>query len=110
MNLEKSLEVSLLNDFYGKLLTDKQEAMLVDYFDNNMSLAEIAENNGVTRQAIRDSLVKSQKLLYEFEEKLGFMKKNLGLKAKLTEILLNDTLTLKECKQKLKALLDEWED
>ena len=108
MNLENSLEISLINEFYGNLLTEKQKDMIIDYFDNNMSLAEIAENHNISRQAVRDSLVKSQKLLYEFEAKLGFKHKYSTLKNAIFELTQKD-LTKDEYDKELKNLLNLWE-
>ena len=68
--MEKNIEISILLDIYGSLLTDKQFEMLNDYYNNDYSLAEIAENYSITRQAVRDDLKKGEKKLYNFEEKL----------------------------------------
>ena len=75
--MEKKIKVSLLLDIYGKLLTDKQYQMLDDYYNNDLSLAEVAENAGITRQAVRDNLLKGEKNLNEYEQKLGLLKKSL---------------------------------
>ena len=75
--MEKNIKVSLLLDIYGKLLTDKQYQMLDDYYNNDLSLAEVAENAGITRQAVRDNLLKGEKNLNEYEQKLGLLKKSL---------------------------------
>ena len=56
--MEKNIEISILLDIYGSLLTDKQFEMLNDYYNNDYSLAEIAENYSITRQAVRDDLKK----------------------------------------------------
>ena len=68
--MEKNIEIGILLDIYGSLLTDKQFEMLNDYYNNDYSLAEIAENYSITRQAVRDDLKKGEKKLYNFEEKL----------------------------------------
>jgi uncharacterized protein len=112
MNLEKSLEISLLNDFYGKLLTQKQQSILVEYYYNNMSLAEIAENFGVTRQAVLDSLKKSEKQLKNFEEVLGSVKKHNMLKQHIESLITKNktkTLSQEEVESQLKLLLNLWE-
>ena len=74
--MDKNVKVSILCDLYGKLLTEKQFEFLNDYYNNDLSLSEIAENNDITRQAVRDIIKKGEKKLFEYEEKLGIMKKN----------------------------------
>ncbi|MDE5841605.1 MAG: DNA-binding protein, partial [Malacoplasma sp.] len=75
MKNKKLCEISLLIDFYGKLLTDKQLQNITDYYFNDLSLSEIAQNNNVSRVAIYDSIKKSENELDDFEKKLGFIKK-----------------------------------
>lgn len=74
--MENNVKISILLEIYGNLLTSKQKDLLEDYYNNDLSLSEIAENNNITRQAVRDILKKGEKKLFEFEEKLGIMKKN----------------------------------
>lgn len=76
MELENSIEISILLEIYGKLLTEKQFNLLNDYYNNDLSLAEIAENENITRQAVRDNLKKGERRLFDYEEKLKIMKKN----------------------------------
>ncbi len=85
--MEKNIEISILLDIYGKLLTEKQYSLLDDYYNKDYSLSEIAENLGITRQAVRDNLKKGELNLYELEEKLLLLKK-----AKSQEKLLKDIL------------------
>ena len=59
--MEKNVEISILCDLYGKLLTQKQFDFLNDYYNNDLSLSEIAENNQITRQAVRDIIKKGEK-------------------------------------------------
>lgn len=73
--MEKNVKISILCDLYGKLLTKKQFDFLNDYYNNDLSLSEIAENNQITRQAVRDIIKKGEKKLFEYEEKLLFMKR-----------------------------------
>ena len=73
--MEKNVEICILYDLYGKILTDKQSEFIDNYYNNDLSLAEIAENNKITRQAVRDNIKKAEKKLFEYEEKLSFMKK-----------------------------------
>ena len=73
--MEKKVEVSILCQIYGKLLTEKQFEFIDDYYNNDLSLSEIAENNNITRQAVRDIIKKGESKLFEYEEKLLIMKK-----------------------------------
>lgn len=73
--MENNVKISILLDIYGKLLTEKQYKLLDDYYNNDLSLSEIAENENITRQAVRDNLKKGENNLFEYEEKLGLMKK-----------------------------------
>ena len=73
--MEKNVKISILCDLYGKLLTQKQFDFLNDYYNNDLSLSEIAENNQITRQAVRDIIKKGEKKLFEYEEKLLFMER-----------------------------------
>ncbi|MFQ9873147.1 MAG: YlxM family DNA-binding protein [Oscillospiraceae bacterium] len=70
----KNLDVVVLLDFYGQLLTDKQREVLELYYDEDLSLAEIAQNTGsITRQGVRDSIKRGEAILFEMEEKLGLV-------------------------------------
>ena len=75
MELENSVKISILLEIYGKLLTPKQFELLDDYYNNDLSLSEIAENENITRQAVRDNLKKGERKLFDCEEKLEIMKK-----------------------------------
>ncbi len=85
--MEKNVQISMLNEFYGKLLTQKQYEIIDDYYNNDLSLSEIAENNQITRQAVRDILKKGEKKLFEYEEKLMFMKRTLNQEKKIEKVL-----------------------
>lgn len=54
MSFGKNVKISMLCQIYGKMLTDKQYEIINDYYNNDLSLSEIAENNNITRQAVRD--------------------------------------------------------
>ncbi len=73
--MEEKVKISMLCEFYGTLLTEKQYEFINDYYNNDLSLSEIAENNDITRQAVRDIIKKGEKKLFEYEEKLMFMEK-----------------------------------
>ncbi len=69
----KPLEMSLLFDFYGETLTEKQRELFDLYYNEDLSLAEIAEYAGITRQGVRDSIKRAEHALREMEEKLGLV-------------------------------------
>ena len=73
--MEKHVEVSMLLQIYGKLLTEKQYNVLNDYYNEDLSLAEIAENNNISRQGVRDIIKKGEANLFEYEKVLQIMKR-----------------------------------
>ena len=85
--MEKNVKISILCQLYGKLLSEKQLEFIDDYYNNDLSLSEIAENHGITRQAVRDMLKKGEKKLFEYEEKLLFMKKTMNQEKQIENIL-----------------------
>ena len=84
--MAKNLQVAVLLDYYGDLLTEKQRDFISLYYDEDLSLSEIAENEGITRQGVRDSIKRAEALLFEMEEKLGIAKRFEEIKDKLTII------------------------
>ncbi len=93
--MDKHIEISMLLQIYGKLLTQKQYTVLNDYYNNDLSLSEIAENNNISRQGVRDILVKGEGKLFEYEEKLTIMKKT-QLQEKQIQIILNQLCEIKD--------------
>ena len=85
--MDKNIKMSILCQIYGKLLTEKQYQVLDDYYNNDLSLSEIAENLNITRQAVRDNIKKGENKLFEYEEKLGFMKTTIKTEQKIAKIL-----------------------
>lgn len=69
--MSKDLEQSVLLDFYGQMLTDKQRNLMELYYNEDLSLGEIAELAAITRQGVQDSVRRSSQQLRELEEKLG---------------------------------------
>jgi len=67
---EKVIQISMLYDFYGQLLTEKQREIMQFYYEDDFSLGEISENLKISRQAVYDTIKKSEKTLQEYEEKL----------------------------------------
>ncbi len=84
--MSKDLSISVLMDFYGELLTDKQKDTLELYYDRDYSLAEIAEDMDISRQGVRDFIKRGEKQLYEFEEKLEMVKKYNSIKKRLSTL------------------------
>ena len=85
--MEEKVKISMLCQLYGQLLTQKQFEFIDDYYNNDLSLSEIAENNNITRQAVRDIIKKGEKKLFEYEEKLMFMKRMLNQEKKIEKVL-----------------------
>lgn len=95
MKLEDNLKVAKLVDTYGKLLTNKQFEIITSYLNDDLTLSEIADNVGISRQAVNDSINQSIKSLSEYEERLKIIEKEDELFGSLNELklLLNeDTL------------------
>ncbi len=72
---EKNLNIGFLLDFYGDVLTERRRDALDFYYNDDMSLAEIAEEMGISRQGVRDLIKKAEEELFFYEEKLGLAKK-----------------------------------
>ena len=66
--MAKNLEISFLLDFYGSMLTEKQRIMIEYYYNDDLSLAEIADNEGITRQGVRDIIKRAEGQLLKYEE------------------------------------------
>ncbi len=73
--MENYLQAAMLYDFYGELLTEKQKNVFEMYYQNDMSLSEIADEMSISRQGVRDQLKRTEKLLMEYEEKLKLVEK-----------------------------------
>lgn len=68
--------IALLYDFYGPLLTPRQQELVQAYFLEDLSLAEIADTDGVSRQAVHDLIKRAEAALHEYEERLGFVREH----------------------------------
>ena len=79
--------INILMDFYGDMLTERQHTFLNYYYFEDLSLSEIAENEGITRQGVRDSIKRAESQLLEMEEKLGHAKRFIEIRDGLNEIL-----------------------
>ena len=82
----KNLKISLLLDFYGAILTDKQRESLELYYNEDLSLAEIAEIAHISRQGVRDNIKRGENILLEMESKLGFFEKYADLDEVMEQI------------------------
>ena len=106
--MERKIEISMLLDIYGNLLTQKQFEFLDNYYNNDLSLSEIAENEGITRQAVRDNLKKGENKLFEYEEKLGLMKKQIMQEEQIANILSEITkLTTSSSDKEIAEVLED---
>ena len=107
-SMEKKVEISMLWQIYGKLLTEKQYEYIDYYYNNDLSLSEIAENDNITRQAVRDIIKKGERKLFEYEEKLLFMKKTINQEQKIQQVLWNLTKIQKDSSDKqVTSILEE---
>ena len=111
VSAEKSYTVGMLLDFYGELLSGRQRQVADLYYNDDLSLSEVAEDCGITRQGVRDALKKAEEQLRGFEERLGLLQKHLDGQQRLRTVLKKledlsdqgvDTEALKE---EIKALL-----
>ena len=105
--MEKLVEVGILFDYYGELLSKKQYKMVDEYYNEDLSLTEIADIYGVSKQAVSENIKRAVSKLYDFEKKLKLMKKNNNI----NELLENVNLDLKQVsintKDKDKEILKE---
>lgn len=114
--MEHLWELARLLDRYGELLTERQRRMVDDYANANYSLAEIAENAGITRQGVRDTLVRAETQLRMYEDKLGLVRRldrQQALSERLTRRI--EKLPLCDCdKRELQEITEQlgtvWED
>ena len=84
---EKNLEINYLLDFYGEVLSERKREVLEMYYNDDLSLAEIALDIGISRQGVRDMIKKSEEELVYLEEKLGLCKKFRSIQKKADELL-----------------------
>lgn len=84
--MEEKIEISILLNLYGNLLTETQRNYMEMYYNQDLSLSEIAEIEDITRQAVRTNLLKSKKKLYEYEKKLNFMQKENNIRKVLESL------------------------
>lgn len=85
--MTKNLDISVLLDFYGTMLTDKQRDVVELYYNEDLSLAEIAAHSGITRQGVRDSIKRAEFQLIEYEERLGLSARFHSIQQSLEDII-----------------------
>ena len=84
--MARDWDIPQLLDVYGPLLTEKQRAITAHYYDEDLSLAEIAENEGVTRQAVRDVIRRTEEQLRDMEDKLRMVTRSRADEAALLRL------------------------
>ena len=102
MNLEERVQIAILTKYYGKLLTERQQIILQMYVDNNLSLAEVSSELGISRQAVKDALDNSMQTLKDTEIKLGLIARDNKIKQTLEDSKLDLTTKIQ-----LIALLED---
>lgn len=108
--MEDRFEISLLLDYYIDLLTEKQKDIMFMYYNDDFSLAEIAEINNTSRQAIHDLIKRCDKQLINYEEKLQLVEKSKIRKSKKNDLinkLTNEYMLSKELVEDIDEMLDE---
>ncbi len=109
--MDESFLRTLLFDFYGDLLTDKQKEYYDLHYNSDLSLFEIAEMNGTSRQAVWDIIRRAEQTLREIEEKTGLVARAMQRRAAVAEIAaLAEALPDSEAKQAIVRRLKELEE
>ena len=81
----QAYRMTMLYDFYGELLTERQQEFFDLYYNEDLSLAEIAENYGISRQGVRDVIVRAEGIMTEMEDKTGIIKRFHKMQKTLTD-------------------------
>ncbi|MCQ2525336.1 MAG: YlxM family DNA-binding protein [Lachnospiraceae bacterium] len=115
--MDKLLEKSLLYDFYGELLTEHQRIVYESFVFDDMSLAEVAEEQGITRQGVHDLVKRCDKILMDYENKLHLVEKFTNIKMTISSIKeltdleqhadMDESLRLSNIKSLSEAILEE---
>ena len=85
--MDKSIHISMLLEIYEKLLTEKQRDIIDLYYNDNLSLSEIAEELGITRQGVHKNLIDAENKLFDYEEKLQILKQKWERQELIEEIM-----------------------
>lgn len=105
--MAKDLFVSRLCDAYGSLLTEHMRSVVRDYFDYDLSLAEIAENYGVTRQAALCTVRQAEAKLRDYEDRMGLVQKADRLSSSLEELSREIEGDITAAKSRIERILSE---
>ena len=82
----QTYRMTMLFDFYGELLTDRQKEFFDLYYNEDLSLSEIAENAGISRQGVRDVIVRAEGIMQEIEDKTGLIRRFEQMRGHLSSI------------------------
>lgn len=105
--MERIVEQGLLYDFYGELLTEHQKKVYEDVVYNDLSLAEIAKESGISRQGVHDLVRRCNRILQDYEDKLHLVQRFMKIKENIGQfekITADETLTREELVQKIGLL------
>ena len=83
VEIEKTVYFGNLFELYGKLLSPVQQKVMAEYYEEDLTLSEIAQNNKISRQAVYDAVIKAQNKLLNFEKKVGALSQIENLKEKI---------------------------
>ena len=115
--VSRDARVSVLLETYGKLLTDVQHESVDYYYNQDLSLAEIAEELNVSRQGVHDNLSRAEALLRNMEEKTGCVRRDLSYRRALSLIrqsaealLAHDDICVSKCGKSILAAVDSLEE
>lgn len=103
--MEKNVKVALLFDFYRNMLTSRQSESIDLYYNEDLSLAEISEHMGITRQGVRDNIKRAENTLFDTEDRLGLASRFLKIKSDLLKI--DDIICDIEASPNVKSLSDD---
>lgn len=103
--MEKNVKVALLFDFYRNMLTSRQAESIDLYYNEDLSLAEISEHMGITRQGVRDNIKRAENTLFDTEDRLGLASRFLKIKFDLLKI--DDIIRDIEASPNMKSLSDD---
>lgn len=114
--MEKFAQMALLLDVYGELLTPKQRDVMDFYYNYDLSLAEIAEQYGISRQGVYDLIKRAEQTLTDFEQKIGAIKRWIYIEDVLRKVvkdmdaILNEREEQKQSPKDIKHEIQEWKD
>jgi len=83
---DKTLQMTMLFDFFGELLTEKQQSYFDLYYNDDLSLSEIAQQTGISRQGVRDIITRAEHILMEYEEKTGIVERFMAMQTVISSI------------------------